>query len=93
MTKTVDAAETTTVNLNYKQWLQEFRELGTCSYKGMIHVTLRNSLQCEVLSGPQVFGLPCAAMPGRSTSCKSVSQQGHLRHTCCMVPSLYMSCT
>lgn len=32
--KTQDAAETVTVRLNYKDWLEEFKQRGTCTYRG-----------------------------------------------------------
>lgn len=34
VTKTDEAAETVTVELNYEEWLQEFEQQGTCTYKG-----------------------------------------------------------
>lgn len=33
-TKMRDAAETVTVSLNYTEWMQEFADKGTCTYKG-----------------------------------------------------------
>lgn len=39
-TKTKDAAETTEVWFNYKDWVQQFKDLETCTYTGETHLFL-----------------------------------------------------
>lgn len=48
-TKVQDAAETTTVLVNYKDWDGEYQDTGTCSYKGV------SKLRCCLFSPTRVL--------------------------------------